>query len=87
VVIAKDTAANAPDQRAMPAHQSCQRSFIALIDEAPQELPIGQACPIVEEHGPAQVLDDVVNASGRHRISFRAGFIGLYLSIARTTAF
>jgi hypothetical protein len=63
----------------MSAHQGGQRSFIALIDEAAQELPIGQACPVVEEHGPAQIFDDLVDASGRHRFSFTAGFFGLYL--------
>src|SRR5579885_3587870 len=30
VIIAQDPAANIPHQRAMPAHESCKRSFIAL---------------------------------------------------------
>ena len=52
VVAVEDPAADAPDHRAVPLHQGGERRFLAAAEVALQQLPIGQARPLVHEGWP-----------------------------------
>ena len=66
VVVAEDTAADAPNHRAMPPHEDCQSRLITAADEVFQQLTIGQTRSLLEKDRPAQVLDDPAYSAGRH---------------------
>src|SRR5207302_1581227 len=63
---AEEAPANGQHHRAMPAHEPCKRSLIAMNDEAPQELSIGHPAIILKKRLAAQVLDEPVQLVGRH---------------------
>src|SRR5262249_41229952 len=67
----QDAAADAPDHRSVPAHQRGEGGFLAALDVALQELAVGQAGAVVRERGPAEVLDDMPELVGRHRLGLR----------------
>jgi hypothetical protein len=68
VLVAQNTAADAPHHRSMSAHQGCNSGFVTAAEVVLQQLPIGQPSPITHKHGPAKVLDDLAHLAGRHLI-------------------
>jgi hypothetical protein len=67
---AKNTAADAPDHRPVPAHEGCKSRFVTAADVVLQQFPIGQS-HIFAQHR-AKVLDDTVHLAGWHVPSIRA---------------
>src|SRR5262249_7383722 len=65
VVVVENPAARAPNHRAMPPHQGGEGRFVPMLEEVPQELPIGQSRPIAQQHGPAQVLENLAHLARR----------------------
>ena len=57
VVIAQNTAADAPDHSGMPAHEHFESRCVLPAEEALQQLPIGQFCRSLQKPGSAKVLD------------------------------
>jgi hypothetical protein len=86
VVVAEGTAADAPDQRAVPAHEGREGGFIAVSHETLQQVFIGHASPVPQQRGCAQVLDDPAHPAGRHAHPPGSGPVVLYLSTSRTGA-
>src|SRR5262249_42342100 len=87
VVIAEDPAAHGPDHRAMPAHQGGQRRLVPAAEVVLQQLPIGQARPTPQKHGPAQVLEDLARLACRHVVSLGEAKLAFYLTTTRTGLF
>jgi hypothetical protein len=56
MVMVEDTTAHAPDHRAVPANKGGEGCFVPLLDEAPQELAIGQSTAVLEQRCPTKVL-------------------------------
>jgi hypothetical protein len=50
----------------MPLDKGCKGRFVPMLDEAAQELPIGQTSPVLPKHSSAKVLDDLARQVGRH---------------------
>jgi hypothetical protein len=72
-VAAEDTAAHAPDRRAVTPHQQLQGPSVTVAEVALQQLPIGQPRPVLQKHGPAKVLDDLAHRARRHSSCFLGG--------------
>ena len=87
VVVAEDTAAHAPDHRAVPPHQGCKSRLVTAAEVVLQQLPIGQPRPIPQKHRPAKVLDDLAHLAGRHVVSLVRATLALYLTTTRTGPF
>jgi hypothetical protein len=51
----------------------CNSRIFSAAEEALQQLPIGQPCPIAQKHRPAKVLDDLTHLAVRHVPSWVAG--------------
>src|SRR5262249_29586811 len=66
VVMAEEATAYAPDHRAMPPHEGCEGSILPMLDEALQELLIGQSRSIRRKYRSAKVLDDLAHLVRRH---------------------
>jgi hypothetical protein len=70
VVVAEDTATDAPHRRSMPPHKGRKSRFVTTADVVLQQLPIGRPCSIPQKHRPAKVLDNPAQFCGRHVPSF-----------------
>jgi hypothetical protein len=69
----------------MPPHESCEGGIVALRDETPQKLPIGQPRSVLQQNGSAEVLDDLAHLALRHQVpSFLRWPRALYLLITRS---
>src|SRR5262249_4202292 len=69
VVVAQDSAAHAPDHRAVTFDQGSEGSFLPMLEVAPKELPIGQSCSLPHKHRLAKMLEDTADLAGRHQVS------------------
>jgi hypothetical protein len=58
VVIAEETAADAPDHGTMPPYKGSESRLITAANEFSQQLRVGQPRPITQQHRPVKVLDD-----------------------------
>src|SRR5579884_2016164 len=56
VMVAEKTAADAPDHPAVPPYQSGGGSFVALFDEAIQQLSVAQPRTVSLQHDLAEML-------------------------------
>ena len=72
VVVAEDTATDAPDHRAVPPHQRFEGRSFSAAHEALQQLSVGQVRSLQQLQGAAQVLDDLAHLGG-HFLPFLAG--------------
>jgi hypothetical protein len=54
----------------MTLDQGSEGSFVLTIDEAGEELLIGQPSPVRQKYAPAKVLEDLVHLAGWH-VPFR----------------
>jgi hypothetical protein len=59
LMVGQDAAAYTPDHRAMPAHKGLEGSFVALFDEATDELPIGRSGLVLLQDSSTKILDGV----------------------------
>jgi hypothetical protein len=66
VVVAEQAAADAPDHRPVPFDKCGEGGRVPLLQETPQELPVGQAGAVLEERGPAQALTDLARLVHAH---------------------
>jgi hypothetical protein len=82
VVVAEEAAADAPDHRAVPLDEGCESSFIPTLNEAAEELSIGQPRPVLQQHGRAKLLDDLARLACRHAPR-SAGIISRPLPVIR----
>src|SRR5439155_167879 len=85
VVVAKNTAAHAPHHLSMPMHKGCKSRLVTAAHVVLQQLPIGQSRTIAQN--PAKMLDDPVQFSGRHVLSFVGATTALYLNTTRRQRF
>src|SRR5262245_714800 len=79
MAVAEDPAADAHDHRTMPPHEGCKGGFISEGDEALQQLPVGHARRLPQQHGLAKMLDDLAHRAGHHVPSSVAGTVVLSL--------
>src|SRR6516165_7631760 len=70
VVIAQETAAYAPDHRAVPPHEGRKSRPVSAADVVPQQLRIGRPSPIVERHRATEELQNLAHLAGWHLIPF-----------------
>ena len=66
IVLMEQAAANAPDHRAMLANQGRKSRFVSAIYKASQQLSIGWPRFVFQEHGGAQMLNEVAELACRH---------------------
>jgi hypothetical protein len=85
VVIAEDTATDAPSHWPVPLHQGFKGRRLSAVHEALQELPIGQFPPI-RQQGAAKVVDDVSIGVVGIRLLVRV-FSPLYSAISCSSQF
>jgi hypothetical protein len=65
VVVVEEATAYTPDHRAVSFDKGSEGHFISMVDEAPKQLSIGQASPILQKHRPAKVLDELARLARR----------------------
>src|SRR5262249_40546578 len=87
VVVAKDTAAHAPNHRSVPPHEGFQSRFFPAAEVVPQQLPIGPPRSVAQEHRPAKVRDDLANRARSHVLSLVRAMLVLYLTTTRWRPF
>ncbi len=61
VVLFEHSTTHPPAHRAVPMHECSKGRFVPMLDEAPQELPVGPSRAVLRRHGPAKVLNDLAN--------------------------
>src|SRR5713226_3652196 len=77
--IAHHSSANAQNHWAVPAHEGFKSGFIALGKEGFQQLRIAQVATIGQEHGLAQVMQDLIHLADRHLwLSRPQSFVSYY---------
>jgi hypothetical protein len=79
VVVAKDTAADAPDHWAISTHEGGKSRFVATVDVVLQQFPVREFGLIAQKHCPTKVLDDLAQLAGRHVTSLIQAMLTLYL--------
>ena len=79
LVVVESTATNSPYHRTMTTHKGRKRRLFTAANVALQQLLIGQSCPILQKHGPSDVLNDLAHLTGRHDLSSLATTLALYL--------
>src|SRR5262249_54686399 len=62
LMVGQDAAADTPDHRAMPPHKGREGGFVALVDEAAEEFPIGRSGLVLLQHNARKML----NGTSRH---------------------
>ena len=67
VVVSEKAAAHLPNHRTMPLDEGGEGCLVSLLDEAAEELPIGQPRPVWQQSGSAKVLDDLAHGACRHQ--------------------
>jgi hypothetical protein len=68
VVMTEHTTAHAPDQRAMPIHEGCERRFVTAGGEPTQQFHVSAGSTFSGHYRPANVLDDLLHAPRRHAV-------------------
>ena len=66
VVVIENAAAHGPGHRAVPPHKSGNRRFVAALDEALQQLPVGAFSSFPHEGFVTQVLNDLADPADGH---------------------
>jgi hypothetical protein len=59
----------------MAPHQRRERRFVPLLDEAMQQLGVGQIAAALQQCSPAQTLNNAIKVAGGHGIPFFAANI------------
>jgi hypothetical protein len=84
VVRVEQAAADTPNHRAVPPHEGGEGGFVPMLDEAPEQLAIGQPGPVSQKDGPAKVFDDLAHGTRRHVLSLAGVISHLLSTICRT---
>jgi hypothetical protein len=78
VVMREESATDPPHHRAMALDKAGEGSVVAVLDEAPQELPIGHPGPVLQKHRLAKVLNDQARQLRRHVVSQQVSAASIY---------
>jgi hypothetical protein len=81
----KDTAAHSQDHQTVPAEERFKGNLVALLDEAPQKLPVTQEGSLADQFSLVDVVKELADRAGRHLPPLRLALL-LFLSISRSGA-
>ncbi|HLJ91990.1 MAG TPA: hypothetical protein VKU02_02240 [Gemmataceae bacterium] len=68
VMAGQHAAAHSPNRRTVPANKGCERCFVTPLDEAAQQLPIGQSGLFLAKGDTPKLLHEFVYLAGRHAL-------------------